>query len=94
MPAIPKQITFRNAAYLNYIREKPCCVCGGRAEAHHVRRQRWGSGTSKKPHDYVAIPLCPEHHDPETEKFLVKIEYEIIEYLMGYIESKRRGNKL
>lgn len=85
----PKPRTYENPDYLKFIRSKGCLVCRRKAEAHHVRRHYWGAGTGKKPHDYVAIPLCHEHHDPKTEFYFERIECQIIELLMDYIESKR-----
>ena len=81
---IPKLKPYRNAAYLRFVRSRGCLVCGQPSEAHHVRRSYWGAGLSQKPHDYVAIPLCREHHGPETEKF-INVEKEIIELLMAWI---------
>ena len=85
MQPIPKIKPKRNQAYLNFIRSKPCIVCGAKAEAHHIRRSYWGAGTSMKPHDYVTIPLCSDHHKPESENHFVRIECQIIDYLMEYV---------
>lgn len=81
----PKLFTYRSKKYLEWIRGKPCEVCGGKAEAHHVRRLRWGAGTSTKPHDYVCVSRCREHHNPEYE---YQIEFEIIDNLMAYIDKE------
>ena len=64
----PKPVTYKNKDYLAYIRKQPCAICGSPAEPHHVRRERWGAGTGKKPHDYVTVPLCRYHHDPAVEE--------------------------
>ena len=88
MTQIPKTKPYRNQGYLNFIRAKPCLICSQKAEAHHVRRSYWQAGTSQKPHDYVSIPLCYEHHNPIIEH-QTNCERAIIELLMEYIESKR-----
>ena len=77
---------YRSEKYLNFIRSKPCVICGKKAQAHHVRRSYWGSGTAIKPHDFVTIPLCYECHHPQIEKEL-NIERLIIELLMEYIAT-------
>jgi len=84
MTAYPKIKIYRSEKYLNFIRSKPCLVCKKKSEAHHVRKQVWGAGTSIKPHDFVTVPLCHECHNPETEKSL-NIEMIIIDLLMEYI---------
>ena len=90
----PKPVTHTNEDYLKFIRGQECFypLCCLPGEPHHPRRLYWGAGTSKKPHDYVAIPVCREHHKPKYEN-AVKLELIIIEYLMKYIESKRRNRK-
>ena len=87
MTPMPKPLLYRDPKYLRFIRSRGCLVCGKKAEPHHVRRYRWGAGTSQKPHDYVAIPLCREHHD-EYEKVERKgVELVIIDLLMEYIND-------
>jgi hypothetical protein len=82
---MPKQKTKRDPKYLAWIRKQPCGYqgrfCKGKIEAHHVRRQRWGAGTSQKPHDYVAVPRCQYHHAPDCE---MDVELEIIDLLIEY----------
>jgi len=92
MPSNPKLITYRNEKYLNFIRSKGCLICGGKAQAHHVRRQYWGSGVSQTSHDYCTIPLCYECHSPEAEKEL-NVERIIIDNLMEYLEKVRKERK-
>ena len=60
---LQKQKNFRNNSYMNFVRAKPCCVCGTTHEihAHHVRL-RQGGGTGLKPSDYRVVPLCATHH--------------------------------
>lgn len=59
--AVPKRKTKRNANYLDWIRTLSCSRCNtvGPCEAAHVRINGDG-GTSLKPSDYRAVPLC--HH--------------------------------
>lgn len=83
MNPIPKPKTKRDPKYLAWIRKKPCPYCGRtyEIEAHHIRRQIWGAGTSQKPHDYVAVPRCQTHHHPAYED---NVEVEIINLLIEY----------
>ena len=93
---ILKPITYDNEKYLTWIRGQTCGVwgCGKIGEPHHVRRQRWGAGASKRSHDYVAIARCRQYHIPQYDNFgeLMSVELEIIENLMKYIEHLRQGN--
>ena len=81
----PKKNTVRDPKYLAWIRTLPCgyndTLCKGKVQAHHPRRQRWGAGTSQKPHDLVTVPRCEFHHDPKYE---VDVELEIIDLLIEY----------
>jgi len=85
----PKMIIYRSEKYLNFVRSKPCLICGKKSQAHHVRRQYWGAGTSIKPHDYVTINLCLDCHKPEIEKEL-DVERIIISLLMEFIDKLKR----
>lgn len=90
MNPIPKPRTKRDKAYLAWIRKQPCGYkgnfCQGEVEAHHVRRQRWGAGAGKKPHDYVAVPRCHYHHTPNHE---LDVELEIIDLLIKYFGKEK-----
>jgi len=51
--------------WLDYVRSLRCCLCGTDAKprrAHHIRRFSRTGGTSKKPPDYHAVPLCDICH--------------------------------
>lgn len=49
----------RSAAYLEFIRLRPCCVCQeSPAEPHHTIC----GGMSLKGSDFGAIPMCRKHH--------------------------------
>lgn len=85
---VPKLKRYQNADYLKFVRSQGCLICSRPAEAHHVRRIRWAAGTGQKPHDYVSIPFCREHHTSENEKY-INVELAIIDLLMRYIESKK-----
>ena len=85
---IPKLKPYRNSEYRKFVRSQGCLICGRPAEAHHVRRLYWSSGVGIKPHDYVTIPLCREHHSPEIEAD-INFQITIIDLLMRYIESKK-----
>jgi hypothetical protein len=54
-----------NEAHLAYIRSLPCAVksreCKGPIHPHHVRNGT-GGGTSMKPGDEWAVPICAYHH--------------------------------
>lgn len=84
--ANPKSKTYRNRKYLKFIRGKKCGMpwCGKDSEAHHVRKLRWGAGVSCKPHDYVTVPRCRDHHDAKYDD---GAEMEIIDNLMEFIEG-------
>jgi hypothetical protein len=88
-----KPKTDKDPKYLAWIRKQKCGVygCGRGGEPHHVRRQRWGAGTAKKPHDYVCVSRCREHHDPVYDNFseVMMVEHEIIDNLMRYIKEHK-----
>jgi hypothetical protein len=47
--------------YLNWVRTQPCVCCGGFAQAHHLIDK--GDGfMGGKAVDWLAIPLCADHH--------------------------------
>ena len=56
---IPKRVLVRDPAYLKWIREQPCVVCGkeGETEAAHIRLGAH-AGKSEKPGDDSCVPLC------------------------------------
>ena len=93
MTAYPKPKTHEDPKYLKWVRGQICGVygCGKIGEPHHVRRHLWGAGTSKKPHDYVCVSRCREHHDPVYDHFSANgmAELEIIDNLMRYIKEYR-----
>lgn len=51
----------RSEKYLKHIRSKPCLVCGGQSEAHHLTfAQQRAKGI--KNGDQFAVPMCHTHH--------------------------------
>lgn len=50
--------------YLEWVREQPCAHCQrpGPSEPHHPRGWIYGAGASLKAPDYLAVPLCKDHH--------------------------------
>jgi hypothetical protein len=52
----------RNRAHLEFIRSKPCVVCGRQpADAHHIRFAQ-PRALGRKVSDEFTIPLCRTHH--------------------------------
>lgn len=53
----------RDERYLEYIRTRPCIVCGrmNRSEAHHVKIKELVALGKKTP-DWTAVPLCHKCH--------------------------------
>ena len=85
---IEKQIRWINTAYLKFVKEQPCAICGGApCDAHHTVSV--GAGGS----DYGAISLCRGHHQEchsvgkKTFQDLKGISFsdEIIKLLIKYI---------
>ena len=66
------------------MRGRPCGICVQPGEPHHVRKIRWGSGTSTKSHDYYTVSRCRTHHSVMYDD---GAEFENIENLMKYISQ-------
>lgn len=63
-----RQPRIEDPAYLAWIREQPCCLCGGPAEAAHLRVGSINdgkpiTGMQEKSSDRWALPLCRRHHE-------------------------------
>ena len=59
--AVPKPVTLTSPAYLAYVRNHPCCLCGASpSEAHHWSHH--GGVMGSKVDDYRTVPLCHAHH--------------------------------
>jgi hypothetical protein len=57
----------RDERHLRAIRQCPCVLCKGPAEAAHVRygdpeRGKRSVGIGERPSDCWVCPLCPQHH--------------------------------
>lgn len=83
----PKLLTLENDEYVHWIRTLPCLLCHGmESDPHHVRHAR--------KNDYMAVPLCREHHgsihnmggDTFAETYSIDLSWEIMTLLMRYIE--------
>jgi len=54
--------TAAEKAHLRRVCSLGCILCGRPAVPHHIRSVAAGSGTGHKVSDYLAIPLCNDHH--------------------------------
>ena len=65
---VPKPVTLTSPAYLAFVREHPCCVCGapGPSEPHHWSHH--GAARGKKCDDYRTVPLCDHCHMGEWHR--------------------------
>lgn len=62
MPAIAKPTKpAKHPKYLAWVAEKPCLVCGGPANVHHVIGYSDRAGRITKD-DTLVTPLCQIHH--------------------------------
>jgi hypothetical protein len=96
----PKELTLRSKAYLKWLRGQPCTYpdCGrvsnDQMSIVAAHQNIIGvSGTSIKPPDHYALPLCAECHVREhsgVETFWKGIDRKIliIEHLIRYIQTK------
>ncbi len=48
--------------YYDWLKDQPALDGGECEHRHHLRKQRYGAGTSKKSMDYFAVPLSAEKH--------------------------------
>ena len=82
---IPKQKRWRCPKYLAWVRTRPCCLCGGQANAAHHLIGMWGmSGMGLKAPDSMAIPVCDGpgdtcHRKIHASKELQQLQPEWIE---------------
>ena len=93
--AFPKPRRLVDAAYLDFIRLRPCLIEGAAAQAHHTVPV--GAGGS----DYRTLPLCHRHHEElhrigktrfET-RYRLDITEEVIRHLELYVSALRREGK-
>ena len=87
----PKTKAYRSKKYLDFIRSKPCLVCGRKAEAHHIGIGDGGVGL--KSSDMATIPLCRFCHTgthligAKTFFAAYDLKKAIIGYLTEYIRT-------
>ena len=95
-PRIPNLQLSRDKDYLEFIRNKPCIVCAGNAEPHHLGEH----GIGIKATDYMAVPLCHKHHTEchsggiikFQERYNISFPSRIIEMLILFIEGETNAN--
>ena len=90
---IPKPHSFRSDKYLDYIRSKPCLICGkDETVAHHESLNRTGIGM--KAPDSHAVPLCVYcHHRCHANGISsfwggYDVRQRIIDLLSEYLQGK------
>ena len=92
-----KHKTARDKKYLDFIRSKPCCICGRPAEPHHEDSKK---GVGIKGSDYCTLPLCRECHTERHSqgvisfwegKYFINVNRRIIDYLSEYILTGKGG---
>lgn len=93
----PKRKRLALPKYLDWLKDKPCCVCGKEPYAdhksipHHCRVNGSG-GTGIKPSDTYALPLCHKCHDSlhrGCRLFLGGEEYvDMVELLTEFLSEK------
>ena len=58
-----KEQKLQSKKYLNYIKEKPCLVCGTTpCDPHHMEAVGMGGANKDGYKDYTCVPLCRYHH--------------------------------
>ena len=77
-----RQPRIEDPRFLDFVREQPCCVCGGQAEAAHVRMAseahgKRSTGMAEKPDDRWSVPLCPTCHrdDVRSQHAVGEVEF-------------------
>lgn len=100
-----KVLRKRSDRYLEFIRGKPCIVCGSLSASHphHIRisDSGGGGGTALKPSDYQAIPLCSdchrrEHQDPFIREIIAEIFFKVVAIMgeyVNFLEENSHGRK-
>jgi len=81
----PKQLTHRNKKYLDFVKTKPCLICGNSSDAHHKEHANRN--------DFLAVPLCRGHHSQAHSTGCKRFEeennleywHEIINLMAEYI---------
>ena len=61
--------------YLDYIREKPCIVCGLQpCDPDHLEARGMGGANKSGYKDYTCVPLCRVHHTERHQMGNYKFE--------------------
>src|ERR1700731_3531211 len=75
----PKHPRQRDAGFLRWLREQPCCTCGAdKSEAAHIRAgsiayDKRETGGGEKPDDKWALPQCRSCHS--TQHNMNELDY-------------------
>lgn len=95
-----KQPIFRDAAYLSWVREQPCLICGvSPCDPHHLNMQgKHSGGMGLKTSDYRTVPLCREHHSEYHSRgrasfeirHCIDLREKLIDTLESYIAQKQQ----
>lgn len=93
----PQEMKFQDKKYLAWVAKRRCLVCPRPSgPPHHF----WNTGGKAKHNDYLAVPLCPDHHmygayaihrkGSETfqKNHNIDIKDEIINLLSEYIQEQ------
>lgn len=92
----PKQKRLALPEYLEWLKGKPCCVCGKEPYGDHKSipaHQRVGGagGTGIKPPDTYALPLCNDCHDKQHRGIMLFLggeEYvDMVKYLTEFLND-------
>ena len=92
-----RDIIIHDPDYLQFIRTKPCCVCGNPGvDSDHLVHQGWRGA---KRNDLTAIPMCREDHtarhkigtDGINEKYGVNLWREAAWLLIEYFQEIKNG---
>ncbi len=71
---------FCSKKFLDFIRAKPCCICGAPSTASHMESVKWSTGS-----DALAVPACMinGHHvqSTRTSKRILELNGIDIKYL-------------
>lgn len=59
-----KRNKWRSKAYLEWVKELPCSICGVEpcGDAHHIKGVGNLSGAGLTAPDWAVMPLCRKHH--------------------------------
>ncbi len=93
-----KVLDLNNEDYLEFIRRHRCAIFGCAGFGHHGMKSDPHHVMVERRNDYLAIPLCAEHHksyhtlgsvEKFNEKYNVDLMWMIINYLSLYISGRK-----